>query len=189
MTTRNASSIIPAFILMAMTVLFIAGCASSHYPVLKDETPDLSAYTVKAGDEVSISVFGEPDLSGRFVIDETGMISFPLAGQVDLQGKTARKAEQAIRNILLGGYLKNPQVSVAVLKYEPVSVMGEVSSPGRYNYEPNLTILKTIAASGGFSYRANEEDIVIIRNGKHYSATKEQKVMPGDIIIVKERFL
>ena len=76
-------------------------------------------YTLGAGDELRVIVFGQQDLSGKFTVDGGGAISLPLIGNVNAGGKTVREATNAIVAKLKPDYLKNPRVSVEVLNYRP----------------------------------------------------------------------
>lgn len=144
------------------------------------------------GDALRIAVFGEEDLSGEFEVDGSGYISMPLIGEIQVSRLTLRLAEQAIVAKLLNGFLKNPQVSVEVLNYRPFYILGEVKKPGSYSFVSGITILNAIAMAEGFTYRANEKIMLIIRANdpemKERKAPIDAKVLPGDTIRVQERF-
>ena len=143
-----------------------------------------------AGDEIRVTVFGEEDLSGAFKVSANGWISLPLIGGVVAAGRSAEQLELSIVKALLDGHLKNPRVGVEVLTFQPIFVMGEVNNPGSYPYSAGLTVLKTIALAGGFTYRAKKNVLFLTRE----SEQGEQKVglnkhvLPGDTIRVKERW-
>jgi polysaccharide export outer membrane protein len=148
------------------------------------------AYTLSPGDEVSITVFGEPDLSMSVKLDGKGVINFPLLGAVNAQGLTVSELEGTITRELTGAYLVNPDVRVSVAEYREVFINGEVNSPGGYVYKPGLTLDKAIALAGGFSEKASKERIILTRviNGvsQQFSMRSTDTVLPGDIISVSE---
>ena len=76
-----------------------------------------SSYAVGAQDVITISVFSQPDLSGKFSVDADGVFTFPLIGRVKAGGLTLREVEAELRGMLAQGYLKNPQVTVSVDQY------------------------------------------------------------------------
>ena len=79
---------------------------------------------------------------------------------------TARQLESEIETRLQGGgYLVNPQVSIEVLNYRPFYIIGEVNSPGSYQYVSGMTVTNAVALAGGFSYRADQGQISISRGG------------------------
>lgn len=81
---------------------------------------------------------------------------------------------------------------ITVYEYREIIISGEVSKPGIYDFQPELTLRKLIALAGGFTPRASETKIRLIR-GKENSKTGvvvplDYAVLPGDIITVGERF-
>lgn len=148
-------------------------------------------YRLGAGDKVRVTVYGETDLSGEFLVNGSGQVELPLVGQVPAAGLTLHEFTQEIRNALLNGYLTDPKVSVEVEDYRPFFIMGEVNKPGEYPYQDGLTIQSAVALAGGYTFRADDSDVYI----RHSGSTKEQsmptdsstKINPGDIIRVPER--
>ncbi len=160
-----------------------------------DSTPAKAAddhYQLSSGDKVKVLVFGQPDLSGEFQLDGTGRISLPLIKYIDAQGFTAEQLEDAIASKLRPGYLNNPRVSVEVLNYRPFYIIGEVRNPGSYPYVNGITVVNAVAIAGGYTYRAKEDNVVIIRakdpRKEKINATRETIVLPGEVIEVPERF-
>ena len=94
---------------------------------------------------------GIPDhipVSGRFQIQANGTINMPLIGPVPLAGLTAPKAKTTIEAMLADGYLKKPDVTIEIEKYRSFYVMGEVKSPGQYEYIDDISALKAVAMAG-----------------------------------------
>jgi polysaccharide export outer membrane protein len=90
-----------------------------------------------------------------------------------------------------GGYLVDPQVSIEVLNYRPFYIIGEVNNPGSFEYVNGMTVINAVALAGGFTYRADQDDIVISRGGSsgpEVQAAPDTQVLPGDIIEIQERF-
>jgi len=150
-------------------------------------------YTLGSGDRVRITVYGQPELTGEFQVDGSGMLSYPLIGQVQAGGLTAKGLEQALIGKLKPDYLKNPSVSVEVLTYRPFYIVGEVRTPGSYPYVSGMTIINAVALAGGFTYRARENSFYLTRTGENgekqkLTATPETPVLPGDVITVRERY-
>lgn len=149
------------------------------------------AYRLGSGDKLRIGVFGEPDLSGEFDVTGNGIVSLPLIGQVKASGLTLDEFEGEIRGKLTDGYLTNPKVTVEVLNYRPFYIIGEVSKAGEYPYTDGMTVLNAVAVAGGFTYRANDAQVYITRNGGKetaYQVSQSIRVLPGDIVRVPERF-
>jgi protein involved in polysaccharide export with SLBB domain len=154
--------------------------------------PNDTGYRLGAGDRVHIIVFGQKDLTGNYQVDGSGMLQFPLIGQLHAGGMTAAELQQAIISKLNPDYIRDPSVSVEVMNYRPFYIVGEVQKPGSYPYVNGMTVLNAVALAGGFTYRAkdNEYKINRIANGQHVTldASNDTPVRPGDIITIPERF-
>ncbi|HET6468937.1 MAG TPA: polysaccharide biosynthesis/export family protein, partial [Geminicoccaceae bacterium] len=151
----------------------------------------VSSYTVGPNDRIKVSVFNHPDLSGEFQLDGAGNFAMPLVGEVQANGLTTRQLEDKLRVMLVEGYLVEPRVGVEVLSYRPFYILGEVRSPGSYPYVNGMTVLNAVALAGGFTYRANQNNIVLQRGGtsaQAYSVSGTTPILPGDVIEVNERF-
>jgi len=130
-------------------------------------------------------------LSGEFEVSSEGEISLPLIGNVLAKGQTLKEVEQLIITELLGGFLKNPRVSLEVLNYRPFYILGEVNEPGSYPYVNGMTALNAVALGGGFTYRADQDDLYLIPasdpSKDPVNITPETKIFPGDVVRVEER--
>ena len=105
---------------------------------------------------------------------------------------TPQAAQQTIANVLADGYLRHPVVSIDVLHFRPVYIIGEVNEPGEYGYASGMNVLNAVALGGGYTYRADQDDIIIMRgrddNRVEIQANEQSIVLPGDIIHITERY-
>lgn len=146
-------------------------------------------YVLGTGDQVRVTVFGHPDLSGEFQVGSNGRMSLPLVGDIKARGLTVGDVEQEIINKLQPDYLKSPNVSVEVLNYRPFYILGEVNQPGSYPYVNGMRVINAVALAGGYTYRADEDDLWVTRtDGRREEAGPTTQVFPGDVIEVPERF-
>jgi protein involved in polysaccharide export with SLBB domain len=149
-------------------------------------------YRLAPGDRVKVVVFGHEDLSGEFDVDNGGSLSLPLIKSIAAAGFTVQEIEEAITVKLKPDYLKNPRVSVLVLEYRPIYILGEVKNPGSYPYSSNMAVVTAVALAGGYTYRAKEKSITIVRakdpSHEKIPANSNTPVLPGDVIEVPERF-
>ncbi|MBT8060209.1 MAG: polysaccharide export protein [Gammaproteobacteria bacterium] len=150
-----------------------------------------SEYELGVGDRIQVIVSGHEDLSGEFVIDGDGQFYMPLIDDVDAAGLNPAELEALIVEALKPDYLVNPRVNIQVLKYRPYYLMGEVLSTGAFPYLSGMSYLKAIAIAGGFSYRAKQDHVYVIRADdeslEEIKLPMSEKVQPGDIIRVAER--
>ena len=149
------------------------------------------SYTLSAGDEVSIVVFGEDDLTMDIKLNENGQINFPLLGAINASGMSVAELEATITRELSGAYLVNPDVRVSVAEYRQVFINGEVNAPGGYDYKPGLTLDKAIALAGGLTDRASTRRMFVVRAAEAGSQEKlslADPVGPGDTVTIQEGF-
>ena len=150
------------------------------------------AYTLDVGDRLRLTVFGEADLGGEYVVDGSGNVRLPLIGQVRAAGLALDKFEEQVKSALEQGYLKDAKVSAEVIGYRPFYILGQVNKPGEYGFVNGMNVLTAIALAGGYTHRANETNVLIRHKGSNQEqpapADQTTKVMPGDIIRVRERF-
>ncbi len=185
--------------LLAVLALALTACGGASPPPMPTPpagaaaavAPDESTYKVGAGDKIKVTVFRHPDLSGEFQLDGAGNFAMPLIGEVRAGGLTTRSLEQQIVSQLQDGYLIEPQVSIEVLNYRPFYILGEVKNPGSYPFVNGMTVLNAVALAGGYTYRADQDDILLKRGGSNtegYAVTGDTNLLPGDVVEVQERF-
>lgn len=148
-------------------------------------------YRLDNGDKLKVTVFGEPELSGEFLVDGTGTVSMPLVGEITVAGNTLREFQRTFEEMLRNGYLNEPKVSAEVINYRPYYILGEVGKAGEYPYTSGLTVMNAVATAEGFSYRANKR-VVFIKGADDndevaVKLTPGTKVQPGDTIRIGER--
>ncbi|MEM9938870.1 MAG: polysaccharide biosynthesis/export family protein [Pseudomonadota bacterium] len=149
-------------------------------------------YLLGASDELRVTVFGEAELSGEYVVDGSGRVTLPLIGQVDALNLSADDFARRAEQLYAAGYLREPRINVEVLNYRPFYILGEVETPGEYPYINGLTVMNAIATAGGFTYRANKR-VVTIRGAEDAEESRialepSTQVLPGDTIRVEETF-
>ncbi|MEG6509573.1 polysaccharide biosynthesis/export family protein [Methyloligella sp. 2.7D] len=151
-----------------------------------------ATYTLDAGDQVRVVVFGQENLSNVYAVDTSGYISMPLIGQVHARGLTTRQLSSVITQRLGSRYIKNPKVSAEVQTYRPFFILGEVRTPGQYAYVNGMTVETAVAIAQGYTERANERKFRLSRKFGGVQSTvmvpPDYPVKPGDTIYVLERF-
>ena len=130
-------------------------------------------YVVGPQDALTITVFGEAELSGKYTVEQDGTFTFPQIGRVKAGGLTLRNLEAELKTKLGDGYLRNPQVAVAIENYrsQRILVMGEVRSPGEFQLNGEMTLLAALARAGSTTPTAARE-VIIVR--------PKRNVKPGD---------
>ena len=123
-------------------------------------TPD---YVVGANDGLMVTVFDQPQLTGRYVVQADGTFTFPLLGRLQVGGLTLQAVENQLRERLSKGLLKDPQVGVSVDQYrsQQIFVMGEVRSPGSLQFTGSMTLIEALARAGSTTDRAGLEAVIV----------------------------
>jgi polysaccharide export outer membrane protein len=133
----------------------------------KEVAPKEPGYTLDPGDLIRITVFNNPDLTLETRVPESGAITYPLIGEVQIGGVTPSVAEKRIASALeKGGFLKKPQVNILVVEFQSklVSILGGVLKPGRYPINRETTLADLLATAGGIS--AEGSDLIAITDAK-----------------------
>lgn len=183
---RHASARCLAAVLVVFFVFLALGVSSPA------DAQTLQEYRLGPGDRLGIVVFGQDDVSGEFQIDGLGRISMPLLGQIDVRNLTVSELQDQVTRELDESYIVDPRVTVEVLNYRPFYIYGQVNKPGSYPYVSGMTVRQAIILGGGFTKRAREEPVLIIRYDETGSLVEFEEdlnapVLPGDTIEVDRR--
>ena len=146
-----------------VAVALIALIASAHV-VSAQSTGD---YMIGPQDVLTIQVYDQADLGGKYSVEADGTFSFPLIGRVKAGGQTLRAFEQDLKSKLADGYFRNPQVTVAIEQYrsQRVFVMGEVRQPGPVPLTGGMTLIEALARAGSTTFSASGE-VAIVRTSQ-----------------------
>ncbi|HEU0043730.1 polysaccharide biosynthesis/export family protein [Sphingomonas sp.] len=194
----------------ATLLLMLAACSSPRsnlpagpaaYDVIPAPTGNtLTDYRINALDELSITVFREPELSiERLRVDAAGIVQYPLIGTVRAAGRTAVELSSEITARLDARFVRNPQVTVAVLSSQGqrVTVEGSVRAPGVYEMGGNATLLEALARAQSPTDTAKLGEVVVFRvvEGQRMGAVfdlrriragldADPRIVGGDTVVV-----
>lgn len=143
-------------------------------------------YILGPQDAVNITVHGETDLSRKYTIEQDGTFTFPLIGRVTATGLTLRQLEQELKKRLTGGgFLKNPEVAVAVEAYQSQRFMiwGQVNNPGEYPLTGDMRLLSALARAGSVTATAGREVLVVrSRRSGNGQSEAEPEILRIDLL-------
>ncbi len=155
-------------------------------------------YILGPGDQIEISIFGEPDLSRTSTIKPDGTIALALVNEVKAAGKTTAQLEVELTR-MYSKYLKTPSVAVIVKEFriDRVYLLGQVSKPGDYQLRPNVGVFELLASAGGPTNRADLAGAVVIRGKAETikidlfaslakNKTPDVKLQAGDVLFIPE---
>lgn len=153
-----------AVVARSVTVLFamaLFACSSLHADDFKTRSKDKtnteteilkqfsapveSDYVLNAGDEISVQVWGRPELSGQHVIGPDGRITLPVVGLLKIGGLSRDDAQKAIQSSLERFYT-DLAVTFKVDKYSSyhIYVLGRVGFPGALQFETQPTLIEAL---------------------------------------------
>jgi polysaccharide export outer membrane protein len=182
----------PVGLCLIATSFFLTACQPGANLAALPDAPQ-GAYRLGVDDQIRVVTFGQDPLTGQFRVNDRGNVAIPLLGSIPADGLTTTELERNIEQRLKEKkVLLNPAVSVEVMGYRPVFILGEVTKPGQYPYQPNMTVLTAVAVAGGFTYRAQTNYASILRtengNGVEGKVARTAPVRPGDVIDIFERY-
>jgi len=162
---------------MVATVLVLAAGLAAN-------VVDAAEVLLGPGDVVKASVYGSPDLSLETRVSESGSMTFPLLGNVQVGGLSVQQAEKKIGGLLeKGGYLKKAQVNLLVttLASQQVSVLGQVNRPGRYPIDGTRKVLDLLALAGGIGVDGGDL-VTLVRNRNRNGSVSRETIDVVDMV-------
>ncbi|MFC3204440.1 XrtA/PEP-CTERM system exopolysaccharide export protein [Alteromonas oceani] len=189
----------------------LTGCSGTSSLPQATTRPSLTTdvndykYLIGPGDNVSIFVWRNPEISGSFVVRPDGKVTTALVEDLDVSGRTPTMLAREIEE-KLSTYINNPRVTVSVNGFsgplsEQVRVIGEATNPTAINYTEHMTLLDLMIAVGGLTEFANGNNAKLIRvvDGRQRTyeiaiddlirdgdISKNVDMLPGDIVIIPE---
>lgn len=166
------------------------------------EAPFEPVYTLGAGDQITVEVWGRPEVSGAHLIGPDGMITMPLAGPVKVSATTREEAAAAITT-QLSRYYNRPAVVLRVDQYtgNRITVLGRVQNPGLITFDQQPTLLEALARAGALPVIDKEATLTrcAVFRGRDKVAWVDLKhllnrmdpnynirLMPGDLVYIPD---
>lgn len=178
------------FALIIVCILLMSSCASrkevvyfqdtGNYETLVDKNKSITKF--KVDDLVSIYVSSlNPEASAPFnlfrggsegglrpeqvdyLVDQDGMIDFPVIGKIKIEGLSPDELRVMLRD-RLSEYLKDPIINIRLRNFT-VTILGQVSRPGTYPVNgEHITILEALGLAGDLTLRGVRENVLVIRD-------------------------
>jgi polysaccharide export outer membrane protein len=157
---------------------------------------DSHSYKVGAGDVLNIKVWDEEKFSGPVTVQQNGMITLPLVGEIDTSKMTPIEIQAAVSKALTK-YVTKPLVTVTVQEVgsKKYYLDGQASHPGEYPLTVPTTVFEAISKAGGLQDFANQKKIFVLRgsqqlpfnykevlHGKHLE--QNIQLQPGDHVVI-----
>ena len=194
-------------LLLVAAAVALSACASSLPPVPPKAAQSDYEYRLGPGDQISITVWRNPELSTTVPVRPDGKISAPLVEDMVASGKHPSQLAREIEK-KLSEFVRTPSVSVMVTNFvgntmEQVRVIGQATRPMALPYTDGMTLLDVMIAVGGITEFAAGNRAVLIRgaeDNKQYSVrlkdllqggdvSANAEVLPGDVIMIPESWM
>jgi polysaccharide export outer membrane protein len=137
-------------------------------------------YYIAAGDVINVSVFPAEEFSKEVTVQPDGTIEIPLLGSIKARGM---KAEE-LQNVLtakFSKYVANPSITLNVRKFSSnrVAVIGQINTPGYYEYKEGMRLLDLVAVAGGPQDWAKAANVRVYRRAA--APGEQQQVLTADL--------
>lgn len=143
-----------------------APIANTNSAVKPDDNQSRSTYVLGPDDSINIHAVEAEEINGTIRIDMTGNVRLPLVGRIHAEGLTVDQFQNELVE-KLSAYIKQPQISVSITEFhsQPVSIIGEVASPGTHQLQGRKTLIEMISMAGGVKDDAGAK-VMITRQSK-----------------------
>lgn len=123
-----------------------------------------NVYKVNPGDILEINVWKEEGMIQEVLVRPDGGISFPLVGDLNVQGLSLIEIEKAVTE-KLNQYLSDPVVTVSAkqLLGNKIYVIGKVNKPGEYIVNRYVDVMQVLSMAGGMTTFAAVNDVIVLR--------------------------
>lgn len=102
-----------------------------------------------------------------YLVDQEGIIDFPVLGKLELQGLSISEAREMVKE-KLKDHLKNPVVNIRLLNFM-ITVTGEVNNPGSFTIvNERISLPDALALAGDLTGHANRRNILLVREKEGY---------------------
>jgi polysaccharide export outer membrane protein len=141
-----------------------------------------SEYVLGADDVLHVIVWDNKELEMTVAVRPDGKISYPLAGEIQAQGRTVDELTAVLRE-RLSWSIKEPKLSVIVkeIRSYRVHFLGRVAKPGPHPITPGTPLLQALSLAGGTTENADLAAAYIIRGDRRFAVDLRRLVQEGDV--------
>lgn len=141
------------------------GEAEAVDPAILREIITETGSTIQVGDEISVNVYQDEKLAGTYRIDNDGGFQWHYVGRVKTTGLTTNDLRRKLSDVA-AKYLIEPSVIVNYVAQQPrsIRVLGETRTQGHFALKRKMRLIDAIAAAGGITANANQQEIILIRS-------------------------
>ena len=193
--------------LMLTAALVLAGCATPTPPSAAALAPVNQDYLIGPGDNVTITVWRNPEVSSSVPVRPDGKITTPLVEDLPAAGKTSTQLARDIESAL-AKFIQQPVVTVVVTNFvgnygDQIRVIGQAARPQALAYRRDMSLMDVLITVGGITEFAagNKASVIRTVDGKQEKLnvrlndlirdgdiSANMPMRPGDILVIPESF-
>lgn len=193
--------------LVALTVMALSGCATPTPPSAAALAPVNPDYLIGPGDNVTVTVWRNPEVSGSVPVRPDGKITTPLVEDLPAAGKTSTQLARDIE-AALAKFIQQPVVTVIVTTFvgnysDQIRVIGQAARPQALPYRRDMSLMDVLITVGGMTEFAagNKASVIRTVDGKQEKVTvrlddlirdgdisANMAMRPGDVLVIPESF-
>ena len=141
-------------------VLLCAGSAPGAAQVAS-ATQDL--FVISVGDELELDILDDSDAPQRFIVGRDGAVQLPYIGGLQVAATTIRDARENVRRAYIDRQIfVDPRIELSIASFRPVSVLGDVRTPGNYAFQPFMTAEQAVGLAGGVTVSVTNEEARVL---------------------------
>jgi len=201
------SKMMKGLVTMLAATLVLAGCATPIPPSSAALAPINPDYLIGPGDNVTVTVWRNPEVSGSIPVRPDGKITTPLVEDLPAAGKTSTQLARDIE-AALAKFIQQPVVTVIVTNFvgnygDQIRVIGQAARPQALAYRRDMSLMDVLITVGGITEFAAGNKASIIRSvdGKQEKIvvrlddllrdgdiSANMAMRPGDVLVIPESF-
>ncbi len=191
-TSKGEIRMKPRFDFLVIVLLLASRLFTPHVIGAQSTRDSIEAENVlRPGDVIKLTVWREPDWSGEFPVDESGVATLPRLGAIRVIGLSPDSPRHFVTNSR-GVFLKNPSIEITPLRR--IQVLGAVNKPGLYPVPPTITVGDVVALAGGATSEGKSNQVVLRRDGRDVrvkldkgARLSDTPIRSGDQLYVPQR--
>lgn len=199
----NMKKVISALVLLTFSLQNISFAVD--FPLSKVSLD--KDYYISPMDTLKINVSPAEEFSREVMVQADGTVDLPLIGSMEVSGMKVKDFEKILEK-KYSKYISNPDITVTIKKFSAyrVALIGEIKTPGYYEFNEGMKLLDLIAIAGGPNPYADSRRIKVYRRTKDKEGKIKEEIFslsmesffegeldkninlqPGDIVYIPQK--
>lgn len=147
-------------------------CLCAYVTMAAAQSPAIpDSYVINVGDEIEIDILDDSEPPLRFSVGRDGDVRLPFIGGVTVASRSVGEARELVRATYVEREIfVNPSIELSIASFRPIAVLGDVRSPGNFDFQPFLTAEQAVGLAGGPAISSNNEEARVLERRSLASA-------------------